>query len=905
MSNKILLVEDEKSTANYIYHKLEQLECDVMAKASTSQDAIKLAKDLKPNLILLDIKLGDEVDGIDTASQILSFLDVPVVYITSHSDEDTIKRLMKVEPNAFIIKPFDERILRSAIDIAVYRHQVKKDLLEIKELLRTTIESIDDILISFDCKGIIRYVNSSNQRNIPFLINDKWISKHYNKVFHDKFIKLLDVSFDNLLKTGKLQEFNLESDKSWYHCKAFIKKNIDNKYIGVTLLISDITPPKKTEQGLVVNKEKLTEAQELAKLGTCEIDFTQNKLFHNNIFFQLLEIDDCKDINSLDNKKILDIIHPEDKKRYIDYYKDIFDKKNKKLSIDCRIINKDKKIRYMHLAGRVVYDKSENPLSMLLTLQDISWKEHEKEFRKNLFAQEKIAEIKKQFFDDVSYHLKTPLTEIVGTIGLLGKTELSEEQAQLLNTLKDSSETLINTINDISDITKIQTGKIALAPSAYNIRKDLERIIGKMQWCADKKNIIINSYVDDKVPASIYVDSKRVNQVIYNLVSNAIKFTKDGSVDIKILIDSGKGKELTLKIAVKDTGIGISNEDLPFLFKSLHEKLAYSKKCSLGPGLGLYICKNITNVLGGNIKVDSVLGEGSTFWFTFKAQQYKESNLVKDTSISQETIPNDLDMSVLLVEDKDDNQKVLSMMLESIGCQVKVASNGKEAIKIYQETVINAFDIFDNIKCDIIIMDIYMPVMNGIEATKELKDKYDELPPIIGMTTRDLKDNLEEHEKSDFDDYLNKPITIKRLAEKLFYWKNKKRYKKPGILSDESFTVYVENYPVANDKTINKIIGHLGNISIKDFFNSFNEDMDNYYNKALKAFNNDDYTQIKYIVTTIKGLSASIGASQIHEISKRMQFFAEENDFEKVKELFSLLADKYIEFKKHIEKKYI
>ncbi len=911
MLNKILLVEDETSTSNYIYHKLEQLDCDVLAKASNNKDAIRMARELKPNLILMDIFLEGETDGIDTASQILSFLDVPVVFITERSDEDTIKRLMRIEPNAFIIKPFDERILRSAINIAIYRHQTKKELLQAKEMLRTTLESIDDIIISFDNEGHLTYIHS-NQR-IPFFTSGNQLQKHYNEVFPNYLVSLLDVCFDNVMKTKKVQEFEFEmqikNSVRWFQAKASLRKDATGKAIGVTLLVGDISKQKKLEKELKGYSEKLKEAHEVTQLGTCVIDFSKNTFTHNGIFFELLDIEDYDDIKSHDDEKILRSIYYEDKIRYVDYHKDVFKKNVRKFSIDFRIVDKRKNIRYIHSVGKVDYDMNNNPAFMLLTIQDVSWQKQSQQLWKDLFTARKAAEIKQQFFTNVSYQLRTPLTEIIGMTELLNTTDLKPHQKKYLSTLRNSSETLINMISDILDVSRIEAAKMDLYPVEYDIRKDIEKIFKESQHIAEEKQIELKYTVDSKLPDILLVDQKRVNQIIINLMSNALKFTSEGSVIIRVMHVSKKGKEFTIRVEVEDTGVGIRKEDHADLFNAFQQTYHKRKRSSLGSGLGLYICKNLVNLLGGEIGLDSETGHGSTFWFTFKARECKGSVDTKRPVITKESVPKELDISVLLVEDKEENQKVLSLMLECIGCNVEVASNGKEAIELYQESIVNAFGIFGNTEYDIIIMDMYMPVMDGIAATHELRENFDEPPPIIGLSASVLDCKTKVYEELGFDDYLTKPVEIEILAKKLFYWKNKrkKQLAKKTVVSDEMFIRNIEKYPLINEHTINNIIKNIGGdaLNVKKLINSFNEDMDDYYQRFVKAFKNNDKKVLKKIIMDVKGLSAIIGAIQVYEVTKKMEYHAEEENFDQVKKLFRIMINKYRIFKNYVVKRYL
>ncbi len=915
MLNKILLVEDEQATANYIYHKLEQLDCDVLAKASNCEDAVRLAKDLQPGLILMDINIGGKsiTSGVDAASQILSFLDVPVVYVTAYSDQKTIKSLMKTEPNAFIIKPFDERILRSAIDIAIYRHQVKKELLEAKETLRTTIESIDDILISFSCKGYLDFIHCKYEKKIPFICKEEPLKKHYSEIFPYHLVKLTDVCFVNVLKSQKAQEFEFELQENnitkWYHAKVSLRRNIRNTAEGITMLVTDISRQKKLEKELIKYGDKLNEAQQVAQLGTCEIDFVQKKINHNYIFFELLDIDDYEDVTSYDDEKILKVIHKEDRKRYQAQHKEVFENNIEKFSIDFRIIDRNKNVRYIHSACKVNYDENKKPLFMLLTMQDVSWQRQSEELWKSLFTARKSAEIKQQYFSNVSHQLRTPLTEIIGMTELLDKTDLDNKQKQYITTLRNSSETLINMISDILDVSKIEAGKMELYPSGYDVRKNVEKVVDALKNIADDKKNKVEFDIDKNIPEWIYVDGKRVNQVIFNLLSNGLKFTKDGSVKIKVMLESKKDKDLLIRVEVEDTGIGIQKEDHADLFHAFQRIYPRNKRSAVGSGLGLYICKNLVELLEGDIGVESKPNIGSKFWFTFKTQIYETDQATKEPLDIQDTIPEELNLSVLLVEDKEENQKVLSLMLESIGCNVKVASNGKEALDLYKETVVNAFGIFGNVEYDIIIMDMHMPVMDGIAATKELRKGYKDLPPVIGLSASVLDRKTEVFEELGFDDYLTKPVEIKMLANKLHYWKkqSKKDLAKPGIMSEESFVDSVEKYPVINENTLDRIIKRVGSdiINIENLLDSFIEDMDDYYHKSINAFKKNDEKTIKRIIVAIKGMSTTIGALQVYEIAKRMEYYVDEESFEKVEELFPVMVEKYMIFKKFVEDKYL
>ncbi len=919
MLNKILLVEDQLSTSNYTYQILEKLDCKIMAQASSSQEAIQLAKDLKPNLVLLDINLKDRDDGIETASEILSFIDIPIVYITSKSDENTIRRIKEAEPNAFIIKPFDEKILKSALEIAVYRHQVKKELLKTKELLRSTIESIDDTLISFDIKGNIEYLHTNDFKNIPFIISESPLKKNFQDVFSKKISKLLSISFNNLFKTQKAQSFEFElkskNTSRWYLSKASLRKDPDtNESVGVTLLVTNITAQKNMEKELIRNSEKLAEAQEVAQLGSCEINFKKNTLSHNDIFFELLDIEDYEEIISYNDRRIINTIHPDDKTRYLKSLKEAFSKKNENFSMDFRIIDKKNNIRYIHFVSKIFYSKYSEPNIILITIQDVSWQKESQKLWKDIFTMRKSAEIKEEFFQNTSHQLKTPLTDIVGILDLLNNTELNEQQKQYIATLKESSGTIINMINDILDVSKIEAGKMKLNYEKYNIRKNVKNIINNVSHIAKEKNITVNYDIDETIPDFIIIDGKRVNQVISNLLSNGLNYTNKGHVTIRIKAEESNDEHVIIYCEIKDTGIGIIKKDHKNLFKAF-QKSNKTENSSIGSGIGLYICKNIVNLLGGDIGVESEKKKGSTFWFTFKAEKHNENHELNEPEIHnneyKDTInKNELNLSVLLVEDKKDNQKVLTMMLESLGCKVTIAPDGQKALELYQENVINAFNIFGNVEYDLILMDLFMPVMDGVSATKEFRSKYKELPPIIGISAHDIDKSFQELHKLDFDDFITKPISVSSLENLLYKWKNRVNKNNDSNISGTE-DIFIENLdnkvPIVNENTMNNILKQAdGNVvKIRNVLNSFIKDMDDHYEKFNNALKNNEQEAIKNIILTVKGISATIGASRVHEISIRIEKYVTQNQLDQAKKLFKIMIEKYNEFKKYVDKIYL
>jgi hypothetical protein len=257
----------------------------------------------------------------------------------------------------------------------------------------------------------------------------------------------------------------------------------------------------------------------------------------------------------------------------------------------------------------------------------------------------------------------------------------------------------------------------------------------------------------------IKIDETRLLQVITNLVSNAVKFTNNGSIDVKLFKIKEFGDKVHFRIEVTDTGIGIAKENQTRLFDFFSQVDANLTSNIKGAGLGLAISKQLVSLMDGEIGVESEPGKGSKFWFTFKAKKTEEKPEIENIKVTSGKEPINMGITILLAEDKILNQKVVSMMLQNAGCKVEIANNGLEALELFSEN-----------KFDIILMDIHMPDMDGITALNQLKEKYKQLPPVIGLSASAMEGDAEKYINKGLDDYLAKPVKFNDLYHKIMEW---------------------------------------------------------------------------------------------------------------------------------------
>jgi PAS domain S-box-containing protein len=911
---KVLIVEDDALISNFIQIKLEEMGYSVPSKARTGIQAIEMAQLHEPDLILMDVKLEGEMDGIQAVEEITRNLDIPVIFLTASSDEYTIKRLMKTEPHGFIIKPFDDRILSSAIHIAVFRHRMKKELTDIKEMLRTTIQSIDDMVFSLDINGIFTHNHSGDKYNIQVFKSENIIGKNFKQIFPAAIAKKLYNAFQWVVdyKKAYAVEISLEENESihWFNCKFTQCKDVNGNISGITLVVSDITENKNMYQELVVSQEKLSEAHNIARLGSCDILFREKKMIYNELFFEILGIHDQQTINSFDDDKMLELIHPLDKIRYKLVKKQVFDEKKKDYNIDFRIIHSDGDIRYIHLVGQVKYDLNDEAVRLINTIQDMTWQKNNEKLRHDVELAQKTAQMKQQFLARLSHEIRNPLSGITGLLHLIEKTNLDEKQTDYIQALKSSSDSLLVLLNDVLDYTKIESGMMKVKPVDFDIRKTIKNLYTFFLPSSLDKNLDFKYYIKQDIPDKLVADENKLVQVISNFISNAFKFTNEGHVFVNISSTAHPttSEGLMLKVEVEDTGIGIKEKDKLNLFREFSQIDTANLKKPIGTGLGLSICKQLIELMGGEIGVESQGDEkGSTFWFTLPVLVAHDQLTPESSNVNGTVTGEKLDCSVLLVEDMLVNQKVIKIMLEDMGCKVSIAANGQQAVEMFRETTVNAFDIFGRIHYDIILMDHIMPVMDGVTAIKKLRNDYGKIPPVILLTADETFAHNEGYLDKGFDDCIIKPIKVQELYTRIKTLIKLNEAKQSTLRLEMHSPDDIEKKPVINPNTLEIIMRHAtkNNFNIGLLFESFIEDMDRIHDQSLSAIEMNDMNSLKLIVLTVKGLSGNIGASQVHATAKLMDQYIRNDEFDEAAALLPLLTEKYHLFKNKIEHEYL
>ena len=379
-------------------------------------------------------------------------------------------------------------------------------------------------------------------------------------------------------------------------------------------------------------------------------------------------------------------------------------------------------------------------------------------------AAEVATQAKSTFLSQMTHELRTPMNGVLGMATLLSDTELSDDQQEMLSTIRSSGDTLLTIMNDILDFSKIEANKLELELVPFDLESCIKQVLDLVRAKASSKGLSLSYRLADGVPQGLVQDVTRVRQVLTNLVGNAIKFTETGGVDIivdaSLEASGGDSTCYRLHVEVKDTGIGIPEDRLDRLFASFSQVDASTTRKYGGTGLGLAISKRLCELMGGTIWVESKAGLGSTFHFIIVAQKavLQPSRSTQPSSSFDPQLAVKKPLQILMAEDNIVNQKVALAMLKKCGYTADVVTNGLEAIEALERR-----------RYDVVLMDMKMPVMDGITATQRIREimPRERLPTIIALTADAMEQQRKACLEAGMDDFVSKPIRIQELVEAL------------------------------------------------------------------------------------------------------------------------------------------
>jgi signal transduction histidine kinase len=366
--------------------------------------------------------------------------------------------------------------------------------------------------------------------------------------------------------------------------------------------------------------------------------------------------------------------------------------------------------------------------------------------------------MQEQFLANMSHEIRTPMNGIKGMTDLLLETPLSEKQQDMAGMIKRSINTLLVIINDILDFSKIKAGKLHIEKIDLSIREVLKSTQSLFAHSLHSKGLQLKVSIDPHIPACVTGDPHRLNQILNNLLSNAIKFTNQGGITIEVHIREKMADNLVICFKVTDTGVGIPVESIDYIFDSFSQASHDISRRFGGTGLGLTICKQLLQLQGGDISVNSTVGQGSTFQFFLPfGISSKQTPDAPVQTRNQEYSSLLAGKHVLVAEDNEINQKLIEFVLRKAGGAVTIANNGEEAVQHLQQ----------NKGYDLIIMDLQMPKMDGYATTYYIRHQLRLSTPIIAMTATAMKDEQWQCLHAGMNEYMTKPFEFSELYKRI------------------------------------------------------------------------------------------------------------------------------------------
>ena len=869
---RILVVDDDPLLREWLCDFLRHSGLETL-EATNGEKSIKAYELHRPDLILMDATMP-VMDGFEACKLIKQRdgdRDTPILMMTGRQDNiNAIQKAFDLGAEDFVLKPVNLEILHLRIRSLIKRRRDRKLLSRGERWLVSILETVVDAIITIDIRGTILSFNLSAElifgytsqeivgQNIKILVAEPHKSKH------DDYLK-------NYFRTGKQKiigksrrEFGQRKDGTVFPLHLAVSKNTFESEVFFTGIVRDLSQVKAAEDEIRKLARIVEDNSGMIVLTDPKgvIEYV-NQAFLDATGYERHEVlgKTPKILNSGEQKPEV----------YQELWKTI--QSGKPWRGEMQNQRKDKSLYWVGATISPLFDDKKRITHFSATSLDIT-KEKETELR--LMAAKEEAEranrAKSNFLANMSHEIRTPMNGVIGMIQLLESTPLEPDQKHFLEVAKTSADLQLNVINDILDFSKIEAGKLELESIQFALTQTVETVSEIMAQRAYAKGLELVVSVDPSLPDRVLGDPMRLRQILINLIGNAIKFTKKGEVAIRVNKISGGEKTVKIRFRVIDTGVGITPEVQKRLFSPFTQADSSTTREYGGTGLGLVISKQLIEAMNGTIGIEQNTSIGTTFWFEIEClvaqtnNQQKKSTQTKTTSQKQLLAHmNTFKGRALVVEDVFVNQQVALSMLVRMGLNVDVVGNGRESIARVSEHTY-----------DLIFMDIHMPIMDGFEATRhirQLEKQSNRRQPIIAMTANALTGDREKCLQVGMDDYISKPVQWAELIALIGKWlplsKEETKVSATQQCNSKPKTLdFVLDETILNglDDMMSAIPGRF-----KRLMETYLESATSHLDKITIALQNNNSEQVYSSAHSLKSQSGSVGALGLVNLCTKME----------------------------------
>jgi PAS domain S-box-containing protein len=794
----------------------------------------------------------------------------------------TAYKLFSIIPDALKIPT--PTAMKEALELA-HREKLERLTLESKSTVQEAIRESENTLRAifnslpiglhvFDLKGNELLFTGFNKAAVRILgeAHTKHIGERIENAFPDVAGKKIVDTYKNIaINGGEWKDETVHYDDTEVS-GVFRVQSFQSKQDSVIVLFDDVTQAHKQALAIKQKDSFINAAFNAAITAVYIFDLQHKRIEYLNQTFSEQTGYTLEDFQDANADSLLGLVHPE----HLPDLKAFFS----------NIINEDKDVNHEHIEFQMRHQNGEYVWCLakyLILERDAKGKasklmgsflniDSQKAMQFKLVKlkndAEQANETKTNFLANVSHELRTPMNAVLGLISLTLKMELGDRQREHLERIEVSSKALLQILNDILDFSKLEAGKFSISKQAFELQKLIDMATGIHRLVAKDKGLFLNTRISSTLHSHYIGDQLRINQILNNLIGNAIKFTAQGGVTLNVSSHFESGKEY-LCFEVRDTGLGIAAKDIEKLFDSFHQVDNSSMRSYGGTGLGLAISQSLCALMEGEISVESELGKGSIFTvcLPLSPAQMKDINEDKKKDNNHKIIQSLSGNHVLLVEDNETNKIVAEEMLAMLGISSVHAKNGEEAIVAFQ-----------NQNFDLILMDLQMPILDGYSAASailEMAQENDKTIPILAMSAAVLDSAQDKVKSAGMLDHISKPIDIEVLHSKLavhLSWKSDARLSNTihSVSQRNNKETDLEQSKLAEKLAhfdVEAALGRMaGNITLfKQLLASFLHDHQQTIKSLEKATQEGDLDSAQSIAHTVKGAAGTIGAAQVQE----------------------------------------